>query len=233
MILVDLTLPTPEENLAYDEALLNDAEKGGPEALRFWESPQRIVVLGSTGRIAEEVQLDACRAKNIPVLRRASGGGTVLAGPGCLFYSLILNLDERVHLRDIHVSYREISNRIADCLQLEGLAHRGISDIALGARKISGNAQRRKSRSLLHHGTILYRFDLKEMEEFLKDPPKQPDYREHRGHAEFTANLPLSAEEIKSRMIRCWEAQPSQPPRPDLSKLIEEKYGNRSWIERL
>ena len=36
MYFLDLTLPTLAENLALDEALLLDAEAGGPEVLRLW-----------------------------------------------------------------------------------------------------------------------------------------------------------------------------------------------------
>jgi lipoate-protein ligase A len=238
--LLDLTLPTPEENLALDEALLNEAEeqagRGEPirEILRFWESAKPFVVLGSTGRLSEEVHVENCRREGIPVLRRASGGGTVLNGPGCLCYALILGLDNRPELHDIHASYRTILSQMARRLGLEGLDHRGISDIALKGRKVSGNAQRRKSRVLLHHGTILYAADPEQMERVLKNPPRQPDYRAGRAHAAFTANLPLPAEEIKRRLSRCWNARtPARPPRlPDLTALIEEKYANRQWIER-
>jgi lipoate-protein ligase A len=240
LALLDLTLPTPQENLALDEALLNENEERArrgevfEEVLRLWESPVPFVAVGSTGRLSDEVHTAECRREGIPVLRRSSGGGTVISGPGCLCFSLILSLDGRPELRDIHGSYHAILTRIATGLAVEGLAHRGISDLAIGGRKISGNAQRRKSRVLLHHGTLLYDFDLQRMARFLGDPPRQPDYRAGRAHAEFTMNLNLSAAEIKPRLARCWNA--SKPGRvrelPDLTLLLREKYANRQWIER-
>lgn len=240
LALLDLTLPTPEENLALDEALLNESEErarcgeGFEEVLRLWESPVSFVALGSTGRLSDEVHSEECRREGIPVLRRSSGGGTVLAGPGCLCFSLVLSLDRRPELRDIHGSYRAILTRIATCFAAEGLAHRGISDLAIDGRKISGNAQRRKSRVLLHHGTLLYDFDLQRMERFLGDPPRQPDYRAGRTHGEFTMNLNLPAAEIKLRLGCCWNASKPGSVRelPDLTHLLREKYANRQWIER-
>lgn len=240
LVLLDRTLPTPAENLALDEALLNEAEERArlgedyPEVLRLWESPTPFVAIGSTGRIAEEVHLERCQSERIPVLRRSSGGGTVLAGPGCLCYSLILSLDRRPELRDIHGSYRAILTQVAAGLSGDGLAHQGISDLAIDGRKISGNAQRRKSRVLLHHGTILYDSDLKQMEKLLKMPPRQPDYRAGRLHAKFTVNLALPAGEIKLRLARCWNARTADPPRklPDLTALLTEKYANPRWIGR-
>ena len=84
MRFLDLTLPTPAENLALDEALLLEAEAGrGEELLRVWEWPTFAVVLGSGCRLGAEVNEAACRSDHVPILRRASGGGTVLLGAGC------------------------------------------------------------------------------------------------------------------------------------------------------
>src|SRR5215475_5161081 len=88
---LDLTLPAPEENLACDEALLDLCDDGfDHEILRCWEPQQHFVVVGYSERVEKEVDRAACAARNIPVRRRTTGGGTVLQGPGCLNYSLIL-----------------------------------------------------------------------------------------------------------------------------------------------
>ena len=57
----DLTLPTPQENLACDEALLDGCEAGGPEVLRFWEPRKHFVVVGYSNRVEREVNVAACR----------------------------------------------------------------------------------------------------------------------------------------------------------------------------
>ena len=58
--------------------------------------------------LAKDVDEPACRADGVPVLRRASGGGTVLLGPGCLCFSLVLRYDRAPGLEDITVSYRHV-----------------------------------------------------------------------------------------------------------------------------
>ena len=62
MELLDLTLPTPAENLALEEALLDHAESApqSAEVLRFWESPQTIVILGRGSKFGVEVNHDHC-----------------------------------------------------------------------------------------------------------------------------------------------------------------------------
>jgi lipoate-protein ligase A len=91
MKLLDLSFTTPQENLACDEALLDwSEEESGVAVLRFWESPRHFVTLGYTDAASREADLEACRVLDIPILRRCSGGGTVLQGPGCLNYALIV-----------------------------------------------------------------------------------------------------------------------------------------------
>ena len=240
MLLLDLSLPTPEENLALDEALLLEseaahAEPGQPhELLRFWESATHFVVLGVAGRIADETRREDCESDEVPILRRGSGGGTVLQGPGCLNYSLVLSLDARPQLRPIHGSYRSILDRVGVALGPAEIARRGTSDLAVGELKFSGNAQKRKRHTLLHHGTILYSFDTARMSRYLKEPAKQPEYRENRPHGAFVGSLSLKIEEIKKRLAAAWNAVEPWGKRslPEIGELIELRYGNPKWTER-
>jgi lipoate-protein ligase A len=233
---LDLTLPTPAENLALDEALLLQAEADGDEALRFWQWPHHAVVLGAGGRLADEVEESACQADDVPILRRSSGGGTVLLGPGCLLFSLVLRFDRDPALSDLHASYRFILGRIARSLEpLAGpIQLQGTSDLALGGRKFSGNAQQRKRTHLLHHGTLLCGFDFAPMERYLKHPPRQPEYRRGRSHADFLVNLSADADKLMAALQSVWPAdrEASVWPTGMVKQLVEEKYASAEWIRR-
>src|SRR4051812_9007384 len=98
---LDLTLGSAAENLALDEALLVRAEDGGPEVLRLWEWPAPAVVLGSGCKLAEDVDEAACGEDGVPILRRSSGGGTVLLGAGCLCFSVVLSYERNFALTEI------------------------------------------------------------------------------------------------------------------------------------
>src|SRR5687767_7951565 len=95
MKFLDLTLPTPAENLACDEALLDLCENERVEILRFWEAREPFVVVGYGNQVASEVNVEECRRRGVPVLRRCSGGGTVVQGPGCLNYNLTLGIHDQ------------------------------------------------------------------------------------------------------------------------------------------
>jgi lipoate---protein ligase len=196
------TFGSPEENLAFDDSLLDR----GCEALRFWESPAYFVVLGRSGRAEEEVDLPACKTAGIPVLRRSSGGGTVLQGPGCLNYALALSLAGRPALANVRDSYGILLSRIARALGLPGLEVRG-SDILLGGRKVSGNAQRRTGGWLLHHGTILHGLDVLLMERLLLEPKRRPAHRNGRTHRQFVTTLGMRPEEAQRRIMFAWSEE--------------------------
>lgn len=229
---LDLTLPTPAENLACDEALLDLCDEGFEhEILRCWEPAQHFVVVGYSDRVEKEVNRAACR---VPVLRRTSGGGTVLLGPGCLLYTLVLSFDRAADLAQIVSSYCYIFGRMCTALGVPDLHCAGTSDLVVGDRKVSGNAQQRKRTHLLHHGTLLYAFDGSRLGRYLCEPERQPDYRQRRVHGEFVANLPLGRAEIERRLREAFadDEEMAEWPRELVAELVRTKYGSPAWTRR-
>jgi lipoate---protein ligase len=235
---LSLTLPDAASNLALDEALLLQAETGrSGEVLRLWEAPKPVVVLGSGCRLSADVKVATCQAEGVPVLRRASGGGTVLLGRGCLCFSLVLAYERSPALREVRSSYAFILQRIK--MALDGLGpafeQAGTSDLTVaGEHKISGNAQQRKRTYLLHHGTVLYDFDLTLVGRYLLMPSRQPGYRGQREHDAFLTNLAADPAELRRRLRAAWEADADSAawPRDLVSQLVSDKYSQAEWVNR-
>ncbi len=232
----DLTFPTPQENLACDEALLNWCEEGFEhEILRFWEPREHFVVMGYSGKTHAEVNLERCKTSSVPILRRSSGGGTVLQGPGCLNFSLILRIHSHRSLKSLGETNEYILQRHKRALESvvgTKIAIQGTSDLALGRLKFSGNAQRRKRYFLLFHGTFLLFFDISLIESLLHVPSKQPPYRENRSHKNFLTNLNIPSAVIKSTLQKFWEATETieTVPYKKIEQLVKEQYGKVDWI---
>jgi lipoate---protein ligase len=253
---LDLTFPTPAENLACDEALLDFCEEGGgQDILRFWEPRDYFVVVGYANKVALEVNCPACRDAKIAIFRRCSGGGTVVQGPGCLNYSLVLRFTESGPLRGITAANRSILERNRDAVQTllsrrdlpraegtgrpdpapatrhPGLSLEGSTDLAMGGLKFSGNAQRRRKHFLLFHGTFLLQFDLRLIETLLPLPSRQPAYRRNRPHADFLTNLGVPATALKQALRQVWNA--SEPftdvPQARVALLARDKYVTAKW----
>jgi lipoate-protein ligase A len=239
MHLLELTLPTPEANIALDEALLEEAEAAGDEreVLRIWESPQPLVVIGRSSRIEEEVAVARCRELGVPVIRRSSGGAAIVAGPGCLMYAVVLSYARRPQLKNLDEAHRTVLESLAAALARlhAGVCWAGTSDLAIGEHKFSGNSLRCKRSHLVYHGTLLYDFPLALVGELLKTPPRQPEYRQGRAHGEFVANLPLSRAELRSAVLAAFPTDGPLTgwPRALTEQLAREKYALASWNARL
>src|SRR4051794_7711201 len=109
---LDLTFADPAANLACNEALIDFYERERSDGvLRVWEPLNYFVVIGYSNRLASEVHTEKCRAEEIPILRRFSGGGTVLQGPGCLNYSVVLPNKLLGDAVDLLASYRFVLRR--------------------------------------------------------------------------------------------------------------------------
>lgn len=230
-----LTLPSPAENLACDEALLEAVEQGEcDEVLRVWSAPSYFVVVGYSNRVETEVNVPFCRSQGVPVLRRCTGGGTVLQGPGCLNYSLILRIGNSTPLTGITHTNEYIMGRNRDALTpLLGpnLQVQGHTDLTRNGLKFSGNAQKRKLRALLFHGTFLLGLDPGMVEQTLRMPSKQPGYRENRAHRDFIVNLEVSAHELEHALAQGWEAHEAltNVPTEAIARLVREKYNCTEW----
>lgn len=234
MRLLDLTLESPPANLALDEALLEaaDANSDHPDVLRFWEISQPVVVLGRGSVAADEVDLEYCRSHAIPILRRCSGGAAIVAGPGCLMYSLVLNLARWPQLSAIDRAHQFILQRTAAALR--GLRipaePQGISDLAVDDRKISGNSLRRKRSSILYHGTILYGLSPQLIQACLRTAPRQPTYRRNRTHEDFVALISATPAQLKQAMAVTWNADGTRPDWPESGmRTILPRYESDTW----
>jgi lipoate---protein ligase len=232
---IDEQLHTPGMLLACDDILLDRCEVDPAfEALRLWTPETYFVVAGYTNRILDEVRVDACVARGIPLYRRTSGGGTVVQGPGCLNYAVVLRMDRDPSLENISSTGVYVLERIAAAVErVTGtvVEHQGHTDLVVGGRKFSGNAQRRKTQAVLFHGTILLGFDLDVIEELLPMPTHQPEYREGRSHGAFLMNLGLDAAALTAALREEWEATTpyGQLPMEDIRSLAETRYLDHDW----
>lgn len=235
MDLIELTLSTLSENLALDEALLEQAEKTAePTALlRIWELSRPAVVIGRSSSAAEEVDLAYCREHSIEVGRRCSGGAAVVVGPGCLIYSLVLGFARFPGIEMIDTAHQLVLRTIANGLRplVQGLECQGTSDMTCCDRKFSGNSLRMKRTHLLYHGTILYDFPLPLISACLGTAPRQPKYRVGRAHSDFVCNLQVSRTALREALHTAWGVSSvrSSWPQEETAALVESRYARDSW----
>jgi lipoate-protein ligase A len=235
---IELTLPDPASNLACDEALVElfEARRAPDGLLRIWEPKNHFIVLGHSNRIDSEVDVTACESERLSIFRRLSGGGTVMQGPGCLNYSLILRNGGDIPL-GIAESFQVVlehhkqcvQEMIGDCVDIAG-----VSDLAINGRKFSGNAQYRKRRFTLVHGTFLLDLDPAIVARCLRLPSKQPVYRQNRSHDSFMRNLHLDPNDVRKALKAAWSAsdQFTEVPNAMIADLKKSRYGRPDWTRK-
>ncbi|MDK2841173.1 MAG: lipoate---protein ligase [Anaerophaga sp.] len=151
----------PAFNLAAEEVLLRDHT----EDIIFLYINREAVIVGKHQNTLSEINLKYLEENHIPVFRRLSGGGTVYHDHGNINYCLIEN-GEPGKL----VDFVRATTPVVEALKGFGIEvrHGKRNDLLAGYKKISGNACHvYKSRSM-HHGTLLYKTNLKHLTESLK-----------------------------------------------------------------
>ncbi len=234
---LDLSLADPAANLALDEALLVQAEAGeGGEVLRLWSFAHAVVVIGRGSKLSGEADQTYCQAHGIPILRRCSGGAAIVGGPGCLMYSLVLSLQLRPQLRQVDQAHRMVMARLLDAVagQHAGVRWQGTCDLTVAGRKFSGNSLRIARQHLLYHGTVLHAADLDQIHRCLATPPRQPEYRQGRSHADFITNLAIDPRQLRDDIAAAFGATDAmrQWPRETTARLKSQRYDDPAWHHR-
>jgi lipoate-protein ligase A len=173
----------------FDDDLIEATRADGRPRVRVERFRGHAVVIGRGGRPEVELNHDAILEDGVEVFRRHGGGCAVFLDPGNIIVSVVWPLPG---LGGIKQAFNDISNALIKGLAeagLPGVTQEGISDLVLDGRKIGGSCIYR-SRDLLYYSTtLLIDPDLELVERYLKHPPREPDYRHGRSHAEFMGSI--------------------------------------------
>jgi lipoate---protein ligase len=243
---------TVAEQLALDEALLELAHEGllTTACVRTWMADRPAVVLGSSCRIDIEVDRTACANAGVAILRRPSGGGTVVVGPGCLMWTVVEpHPGGAPPIEAVHAAMLEpLAGTLSAALAAAGgparrVERRGTSDLVLAGedvaataeRKVSGNSLRVRRHGVLYHGTLLDACDLDLVARVLRHPPREPDYRAGRSHGAFLANLGLGRRALDRAVRTAFAATAAFAdwPRDRVERLVRDRYASAEWTARL
>lgn len=145
------------------------------------------IVLGISGKKEELVHIEKTISYNIPLIKRFSGGGTVVIDHNTLFVTFIFSKNTHSFL-----AYPELIMRWSEDFYRPIFAHADFclkeNDYVLGDKKFGGNAQYVKKERWLHHTSFLWDYNPHYMDCLLY-PKKTPSYRAGRAHHEFICKL--------------------------------------------
>ena len=163
---------TAAKNMAIDRAVLvSNSENKVPPTVRFYQWTPPAISIGYFQSLVEEVDLEMCNKYGVDYVRRITGGGAVFHEDE-LTYSIVIPESHEDISKNILDSYGRICGAIIRGLKGLGIdsQYKPINDIISNSKKISGNAQTRKYKTVLQHGTILMDVDVEKMFSVLKVP---------------------------------------------------------------
>ncbi|KAL1500315.1 hypothetical protein AB1Y20_012981 [Prymnesium parvum] len=161
------------------------------------------VVLGISGTPEELVHTARAAADGVPLIKRFSGGGTVVVDSSTLFVTFIVAegaLDGVSPYPDPILNWTSevYSDALARC-GVAGFATHA-NDYCIGNRKFGGNAQSISGKRWLHHTSLLWDYEPARMA-LLQMPTRRPEYRANRSHEEFICSLSSSCEASRATVV--------------------------------
>jgi lipoate---protein ligase len=166
-----------------------DVGNAEPPPFRVWIPQSPLLVLGYSQDPEAELYLDAVTADSVVVYKRRGGGGAVWLDGGVVCVAIRFSRREGF---GIHDYFREgnglLARVVRDSFGIEALP-RGISDLAVGERKISGSSLYMPRECALYLASILVSTPPDLLDRYLRHPSREPEYRGGRSHADFVVNL--------------------------------------------
>ncbi|HEY9115846.1 MAG TPA: lipoate--protein ligase family protein, partial [Bacteroidales bacterium] len=155
----------PFFNIAAEDFLLKNSPD---DFIMLWQNKPSVII-GKHQNTFAEVNLDFVNKNNIPVIRRMSGGGTVYHDLGNINFTMITSENNPEKLID----FRKFTEPLILFLKSLGIeaAFESKNNLKVNGKKISGNSAHVKKDKIMHHGTLLFNTNLRNLENSIK-PPK-------------------------------------------------------------
>jgi len=237
-------LETESDNAAFhfsvEEYIVQHYPFNEP-VMMFWQS-DKCAMLGCNQIAEAEIDVRYAENKEIQIVRRLSGGGTIFTDSGTLLYTMILPQSKEQYPQEI--AKTSVAGPIAESLNKMGIpaSVEGRNDILVDGKKVSGFAQYVRHGRICTHGSLLYDTDLEMLARVLRTDEEKirtkalksvrsrvTNIKEYMDHPytirEFWGLL--KQELFFGRNIR--ERSLSEFDLAQIDNIFRVKYGNSSW----
>ncbi|MEJ2594948.1 MAG: lipoate--protein ligase family protein [bacterium] len=162
MIFIRRPETDPWFNIAAEEYLLKHRTE---DIAMLWQCDPAVII-GKHQNAMAEANLNWTGKRNIPVIRRITGGGTVYHDSGNINYTVIRTVEQREKMID----FRQFTRPVIDFLSELGIisTFEGKNNLVIEGKKISGNSAHVHKNRVIHHGTILFDSNLEILNESIR-----------------------------------------------------------------
>jgi lipoate-protein ligase A len=245
-------------NMAIDEALWRGRQAGtSPPTLRFFGWAPPTVSLGYGQPLSADLDIIACRALGVGLVRRPTGGSAIYHDglERELTYSVSAATEDLETASDLLETYRWIGSALLRGLNALGagaelvpvvasegpapafcFARTGRYEIEIGGRKVVGSAQRRQGTCFLQHGSILLAADVSRLRTVF---PTTPDPLERMTTLEIALGLRPRWSEVAEQLAAAFEREHGLTFKPDdltsdecgrVAELVRTRYTTDVWL---
>lgn len=172
-----------------DERLLAEACRGGRPLVTITRPASTTIVLGRASRPETELHMERVLRDEVALLRRGGGGCAVLVDPGTVLLQTAFPAPGIGGLPELFRNCTDWALGLLEEAGLTGLSVAGICDLVRGDRKVGGACMIRRRDWALYGLSLLVATDPARMEQLLRHPPREPNYRRGRSHRDFVGTL--------------------------------------------
>jgi len=182
MLCIQIKNNDPYFCLAAEEYLLKNFDE---DIFMLWQS-EDTVVLGKHQNALGEINYPFVRENSITVARRISGGGTVFHDEGNVNFTFIKNVKS-----PSEISFKQFTEPVREALAKLGVeaTTSGRNDLLIEGKKVSGNAEHVFKNRVLHHGTLLFNSNLKNLGQAIKVIPGKYESKAVQSNRSKVANI--------------------------------------------
>ena len=223
-------------NIATDEYIFKNIKE---DCFMLWRNDNAIII-GKHQNALAEINVDYVKKNGIKVVRRLSGGGAVYHDLGNLNFSFT-----RTGKDGEMVDFRKYTEPLLEVLRELGVDARfeGRNDLTIEGKKFSGNAEHVFKNKILHHGTLLFSSEMKNVSEGLKINPLKYSDKAVKSIPKRVTNIsehlktPIALEEFTNKVMQhiiathddCVLYEFSEEDIQAIQKIRDEKYATREW----
>jgi len=247
-------------NMAIDEALLESVAEGdAAPALRLYGWQPTALTLGYGQSVSDDVDLDACNKAGVDVVRRSTGGRSVLHADE-LTYAVVARTDASPFNGTVLDCYRAIAEVLKKALQQlgvdaslvpgkhvtgQGRSARALCfsvpsqyELVASGRKLIGSAQKRRGQAFLQHGSIPLTLDLSLLTKLLKVDSAATDQLAKVGWLSALAPRPLTLLDLEESLLKAfaenlgvdWQQSVLSPGEQEMAqRLNDDQFNCDSW----